>query len=177
MGLINYKDIDFKIDKTNKIINFNNNEIRIINYLNVTDKYDLIMITLQKSFEDGIYNDFKLKQYFDLYTIYMYTNIVFTEEDRANELDILDTFYRSGLLALIKENIEELDALWGQLMWVKNTLTNYRNSLSVFLFEVLDELKEKATNGLELLNSLKPEDRVNLANLLGQTLNGKVDSE
>lgn len=177
MGLINYKDIDFKIDKTNKIINFNNNEIRIINYLNVTDKYDLIMITLQKSFEDGIYNDFKLKQYFDLYTIYMYTNIVFTEEDRANELDILDTFYRSGLLALIKENIEELDALWGQLIMVKNTLTNYRNSLSGFLFEVLDELKEKATNGLELLNSLKPEDRVNLANLLGQTLNGKVDSE
>lgn len=90
MGLINYKDIDFNksINKVNKTINFNGSEIQVVNYLSAQDKYDLIMVTIQKAFEKGIYNEYKLKVYFDLHIVYMYTNIVFTAEDRADEVGL-----------------------------------------------------------------------------------------
>ena len=108
MGLINYKDIDFNksIDKENKIINFNGSEIQILPYLSITDKYDLIMATIKKSYEEGIYNPIKLKMYFNLHLVYMYTNIIFDAEDKAKVEELYDTLSNSGLITLILENID-----------------------------------------------------------------------
>ena len=161
MGLINYKDIDFNksISKENKIINFNGSEIQIVNYLSANDKYDLIMITLQKAFEKGIYNEYKLKVYFDLHLIYMYTNIVFTAEDRADEVGLYDTLNRSGLLQMVKEQIgeEELNSLWSDMKIVEAKLYDYKGSLLTFLTEAIENLPQKAEKAMETLNQMDPE--------------------
>lgn len=160
MGLINYKDIDFNksINKVNKTINFNGSEIQVVNYLSAQDKYDLIMVTIQKAFEKGIYNEYKLKVYFDLHIVYMYTNIVFTAEDRADEVGLYDTLTNSGLIKLVKEQIdkEELQSLWSDIKIIENKLYDYKGSLLTFLTEAIENLPGKAEKAMETLNQMDP---------------------
>ena len=77
---ISYAKMNLKVDTTVNHFDFKGNEIEVLQYLPAADKYDFIMLTLQKSEEDGIYNENKLDMYFHLHLIYMYTNISFTEK-------------------------------------------------------------------------------------------------
>lgn len=161
MSLINYKDIDFNksIDKTLKTFDFNGNEITVVPYLSISDKYDFIMITLQKSFDKGIYNQVKLDMYFDLHLVYMYTNINFVAEDRANEVDLYDTLKQSGLIDKVreyigKEEIEDLDRL---LINVRKEMSDYKGSLLSFISDIIYTLPEKAEKALEMFKNIDPE--------------------
>ena len=49
---INYKALGLTVDKSWSTFDFNGIEIEISNYLPAQDKYDLIMTTIQKSFEE-----------------------------------------------------------------------------------------------------------------------------
>jgi hypothetical protein len=161
MNLINYKEIDFKksINKENKIINFNDSEIQIVPYLSINDKYDLVMTTLRKSYENGIYNPIKIQIYFNLNIIYLYTNIMFDSEDRANAEDIYNNFKDSGLLDLIKENIseKEKDELKSLLCDTLKVLKEYELSIAGFLSSVIGELTDKIQDGLKTIKDINPE--------------------
>ena len=76
---VSYANLKLKVDTSVDTFDFNNQTIEVLKYLPIEDKYDLIMITLQKAEEDGIYNDIKLDMYFHLNLVYMYTNLSFTE--------------------------------------------------------------------------------------------------
>ena len=161
MGLINYKDIDFNqsINKETKKINFNGSEIEIVNYLSISDKNDLIMLAIQNSFDDGIYNQIKLDMYFDLYLIYMYTNIVFDVEDRADEETLYDILSKSGLIQLVKNNInvDELNILNSYLWKTLDIMTAYKKSIASVILDLVDNLNEKIKEGIETLNEINPE--------------------
>ena len=171
MGLINYNEIDFKqsINKENKVINFNGSEIQVVNYLSIKDKYDLIMITLQKSFEDGYYHETKLKMFFDLHIVYMYTNLFFSAEDRADEIGLYDILNKSGLINIIKECIgkEEIENLWKELKTNEEKIYNYKSSLLAFILNAIENLPNKASQALDLLKEIKPE-------VLKSILSGKM---
>lgn len=185
MGLINYKEIDFKksIDNENKIVDFNGSEIRVLNYLPTHEKNDLIMITLQKSFENNIYNYYKLKMYFDLHLIYLYTNIVFDAEDRANEEGLYDLLKKSRLINAVTAVIDpiEIETLWNDLLMVKESLEKYQNSFAGFLNDTLDELSEKVKDGTKLLKDLNIQDYLKenpqILQLLQQNLKGMESAE
>jgi hypothetical protein len=161
MALINYKDIDFKksIDKELKTFDFNGSEIAVVPYLSINDKYDLIMVALQKSFEKGIYNNIKLDMYFDLGIVYMYTNIQFDSDDRADEAELYDTLKRSGLMEKIFEQIDEkeIENLYAYLFEVKEELLDYKGSLISFLGDLIDTLPQRAESALGMLKNMDPE--------------------
>lgn len=122
MSLINYKDINCEPqEKENKIIDFGDNEIQIVPCLSSQDKYDLIMITLQKSLNKNVYNPFLIDLYFDLNVLYLYTNIVFSVEDRADEAALYDTCVNSGLMALVLSSIDKKEY---------NTLKSYTHQMA-----------------------------------------------
>ena len=162
MGLINFKDIDFKksINNENKIINFNGTEIQILNYLPIHDKNDLIIISLQKSFENNIYNYHKLKMYFELHLIYLYTNIVFDADSRADEEGLYDNLKKSGLLDLVINEIskDERCQLWEDVLNVKYDMEKYNNSFVAFISNSIDDLGDKVTKGIEMIKSLNIEE-------------------
>lgn len=166
MGLINYKNIDFNksINKELKTFDFNGSEIAVVPYLSITDKYDFVMITLQKSFEKNIYNQVKLDMYFDLHLVYMYTNVIVDSVDREDEFGLYDTFMRSGLIAKIKEQIpnDELNQLKDYIEKIGKQNLKYENSfigLARAFVEMLPENIEKIKDfakelGVEGINSL-----------------------
>ena len=175
MGLINFKDIDCNksINKENKIINFNGSEIQILNYLPIRDKYDLIVISLQKSFENNIYNYHKLKMYFNLHLIYLYTNIVFDVEDRADEEGLYDILKRSGLLDAVVAEIDEKEKnnLWADLIAIKEDMEKYYSSFSGFLENALEDLEEKLKQGFDFIKSLDLKENPELLKIIKEIKN------
>ena len=162
MSLINYKDIDFNksINKETIKINFNDYEIEIVPYLSINDKYNLIMTTLSRSDEIDLYNSFKTKFYFDLHLVLMYSNIVFTEEDKQDELKLYDTLKQSGLMDVIIEAIpkKERESLWGDILMAQNNMMEYRRSTSALINTVFEKgpgLIGKAKEMLSLLDENK----------------------
>ena len=148
MALINFKEIDFNksINSKNKIINFNNSTIEVVNYLSMDDKYDLIMTTLQKSLENNIYSSFKIDMYFNLHVIYLYTNITFSAEDREDEAILYDKMEQSGLIAAVMEVIdkEELALLKKYIYELAEVMTYRNNSFFGELKYLIDYISPKA---------------------------------
>lgn len=158
MELVNFKNIDFNksIDKELKIINFNGTDIGIVPYLSIQDKFDFVMITLQKSFVNGIYSDVKIDMYFDLHMIYMYTNIEFDAEDRADEEGLYDTLKRSGLIAAVRDSIdkEELVYLSEAIYQTCKKLSNYKSSFMSFISDLINTMPEKAAEALNIVGKI-----------------------
>lgn len=170
MALINYKDIDFNksINKELKTFEFNGSEIAVVPYLSIKDKYDLIMVALQKSFEKGIYNHIKLDMYFNLHIVYMYTNIQVDDNDRNDEAELYDIFKRSGLIEKVLEQIDEneIETMWTYLYEMEEIIMQYRNTFGTVLsnfIETLPENMEKAKNILETVDPEKFKGLLNMA--------------
>ena len=106
-NIISYANLKLKLNNTVKSFNFGENIIEVYQYLPVSDKYDLIMITLQKSEENLLYNPIKLDMFFHLHLVYMYSNLNFTQKQKEDEEKIYDCLKSNGLLDMILTNIPE----------------------------------------------------------------------
>lgn len=164
MAIIDYKDIDLKksINTDNKIIEFNGSTIEIVPYLSINDKYQLVMATLAKANEGGVFNPVRLEMAYRLNLIYMYTNIVFTLEDRNDEISLYDKLYVSGLMSLIIDNIDslELSILSQYLKDTEIKINQYNSGVSGLVDKVLlaiDEMPQKLEKVLETLKDINPE--------------------
>ena len=115
---MNYKELNIKVDKEYNTITFNEQEIKVLKKLDTDSQYDLIEITLQKAKEGNLYNPLKVDMYFNLHIVYLYTDIVFSAEDRLDEPKIYDELENSGLLDLIVDAIDD-----DEYVYLYNTLS------------------------------------------------------
>ena len=161
MGLIKYKDIDLKqsINKELVTFDFNGSEIGVVPYLTINDKYDLVMITLQKSLEQGVYNRVKLSMYFDLHLVYMYTNIEFDAEDRLHEDELYDNMTRSGLIDAVKVHISSSDIieLWGYIEEMEKIIMKYRNTFGSVFSAFVEQLPQNMEKAKEIIGEFDQE--------------------
>lgn len=175
MGLINYKDIDFNksINKELKTFDFNGSEIAVVPYLSINDKYDLVMITLQKSLEKGIYNHVKLDMYFDLHLIYMYTNIQIDNADREDEAALYDIFKRSGLIDKVLEQIDEneIETLYSYIYEMEEIMMKYRNTFGAVLGSFIEMLPQNMEKAKAVIEEFDQEKVQSLLNMVSQIQN------
>lgn len=161
MGLINFKDIDFNksINKELKTFEFNGSEIGVIPYLPIDEKYDFIMATLQKSFDQNVYNPLLLKMYFDLHLIYMYTDIVIDQEDKMDESKLYDIFTKSGLINKVKEAMdqEEIDILMSNIQELSVLISKYKHTFGATLHGIIESLPANMEKAKEIVESITPE--------------------
>lgn len=160
MGLINYNNIDFNksIDKENIVIDFNGSEIQILKYLPANDKYNLIMLAIQKAFDDNIYNDFRLKVHFELLLVFMYTNIEFPPENAADDITLYDTMKRSGLIDAVVAAIpqSELALLIEMVNKVLERKVNNKGNLFNNIMDFISGLPNQVQDSLEKLKEIDP---------------------
>ena len=155
---VSYENMKLKVNNSVKTFNFFNQEIEVIQYLPAQDKYDLLMATLQKSQENGIYNDFKLNLYFELNLVYMYTNISFTEKQREDEFKLYDNLKSNGFYDLFFQaiNEDEYNELFAQLSAIKNDLIERRNSIGAIITNLIEDLPEHAEAAAKIVESFDP---------------------
>lgn len=164
MSVINFKDINCKqlINKENKIFEFNGQEVQVIPYLSIGEKYQLIMATLAKADDNGIFNPLKRNMHFKLNIVFMYTNLVFDAEDRMDEDALYDILTQCGLIQLVLDNMNdmELAELSYMLDSTETKINQYNAGVSGMVDKILhaiEGLPEKFDKALTILKEMAPE--------------------
>ena len=169
MAKVSYANLKLKPINTTSAFEFGGQQVEVLNYLPIEDKYDFVMITLQKAEEDGVYNPILLDLYFHLHLVYMYTNLSFTDKQRENEIKIYDMLKSNNfideMLGYIPE--EEYNELQCYIeKYVKDNL-KYKNTAGSVLQSVINDLPKNAQAAMDIVNSFdktKYQEVINFAN-------------
>lgn len=156
---VSYANMKLKVNTDVNTFDFHGQTIEVLKYLPARDKYDLLMITLQKAQNaDGTYNDFLLNLYFELNLVYMYTNISFTEKQREDEFKLYDSLQSNGFFKEFYGAIDEdeYNELYTQLNTIKNTNTINRNSVGGILNKVISDLPANAEAAAKIVENFDP---------------------
>lgn len=149
--------MDFKeLNLTNTIPSIKlQNGIQVKQWIPTSDKIDLIQVALQKSEEDGIYNEVKLDCYFHLNIVYLYTDIEFSEEDREDEMKLYDILEHNGIIAEVVSVIgeEEYNDLFDKLNDMKYYNNHYKNTAAAVLRNIVQDLPKNAAAAKEIVDS------------------------
>lgn len=158
MAKISYASMKLKVDTSVNTFKFNDLDIEVLNYLPIEDKYDLVMVTLQKSLEDGYYNPVKIDMYFHLHLIYMFTNISFTDAQRKDENKLYDTLKSTGLIDAFLENFSEsqYNELFTWINEAKEEMIKYSRSLNGIIKTIIEELPKQAEEAQKIIENFDP---------------------
>lgn len=152
---VSYTNLKLKVDKSVNTFDFQGQSIEVRKYLEISDKYDLVMITLQKAEENGIYNPLKLDIYFHLHLIYMYTNLSFTDKQKEDELKLYDCLKSSGFIYQFMNTLddEEYNYLFEMMQDTVNDYMNYKNTAGAVLQSIIQDLPRNAQVAADIVDS------------------------
>ena len=155
MAKVSYANLKLKTDTSFNTFDFQGQTIEVLNYLPIEDKYDLVMVALQNSEENGIYNPVKLDMYFHLYIMYMYTNLSFTEKQKFNEQKLYDALKSNGLIDLVLDHMNETEYadLYTYIMKYQEDVLDYRNTAGAVLQSVIQDLPKNAQMAADIVNN------------------------
>ena len=155
---VSYANMKLKVNTEVKTFDFGGQKVEVLQYLPAQDKYDLLMVTLQKSLENGAYNEFKLNLYFELNLVYMYTNISFTEKQREDEFKLYDTLKSNGFYEPFFQaiNEDEYNELFAQLNAIKEASSAYRMSAGALISQLIDDLPANAEAAAKIVENFDP---------------------
>lgn len=176
MAKITYSSLKLKMKDEIKEIDFNGNKIEVKQYLPISDKIDLVDITLQKSQEERLYNPLKVNMYFHLHLIYLYTNITFTDKQREDEEKLYDILDSCGLInevvAAIPEN-EYTDLLNKTAEKIDNEL-KYNTTAAAIISKVIDDLPKNAEATAKIIEGFDKEKFQNVLNFAKAANGGRT---
>ena len=169
---MNFKDIKLHSNDEYNTFIFNGQEIKVIKYLPIEEKFDLIMTAIQKSIVDGVYNPIRLKAFVNLNIVYLYTDIMFDIEDRVDEGALYDNLVVTGLLDEIKAHMEEseLHLIQELFLHTLESERSYRSTAAAIISKLVNDMpknaeaaknivenfdKEKYSEVLKFMNELK----------------------
>lgn len=155
---VSYANLKLKPISTTSSFEFGGQEIEVLNYLPIEDKYDLVMITLQKAEQDGVYNPLLLDLYFHLHLVYMYTNLSFTDKQKENEPKIYDTLTSNGFFDKFFEVLDEVeyDELMNYIEELQNMTLHYKNTAGAVLQSIIQDLPKNAQAAADIVKNFDP---------------------
>lgn len=155
---VSYANMKLKTNTSVNTFDFCEQKIEVLKYLPAQDKYDLLMVTLQKSLEGNVYNAFKLNLYFELNLVYMYTNISFTDKQREDEFKLYDTLKSNGFFELFYSAMEasEYEDLFKQMTDMVEAFEKDRGTAAGIITNFIENLPEQADTMANILNNFDP---------------------
>lgn len=159
MSKVTYTSLKLKVKEDVKTFDFNGNTIEVKQYLPVDEKYDLISIALQKAKDENIYNELKLDMYFNLYLVYLYTNLTFTDKQKEDEAKLYDALQSNGFIDKMMEvfNDDEYNDLINYIETQKELEMTYNTTAAGIIYNLVKELPNQAENLKEILDSFDPQ--------------------
>ena len=151
-----YKDLNLKVKDQIETISIQGQDINVFQYLPVRDKNDLVQIALQNSRENGVINEIKLEIYFNIYIVYFYTDLVFSEEEKADPGQLYDELQSNGILTRIlgAMNQDEYNNLVDYLERMRAAQDTYETSTAGVIKMFIQDLPKNATEAAELLKNV-----------------------
>lgn len=148
-------------------------EVKVLQYLPISDKIDIVQIALQKSEQSGVYNELLLDMYFHLHLVMCYTDLEFSEEDLSDLMALYDRLESNGWINEIIQAMDqdEYKNLLDYLDVMKRTNLEYKNTAAAVISRIIEDLPGKMAEVKEILESFDPEKYQEAANF-ATALNG-----
>lgn len=148
---INLEELNLQIKPEYNSFEFQGQEVKVLKYLPMKEKNDLIIVTLQRIFVDGTLNPVVEEIEYELNLIRSYSNVIINE---ANSPELYDKLLRSGFIdlfyqALDKEDGEELLEFYNKAL---EELKAYSRSTAGMIASILNKLPEQMDKAQSIIN-------------------------
>ena len=108
MAKVSLTKLGLKVNQDVKIVDFNEQDIEVKQYLPVNEKLELISNVINLSHDDNNFaNPVKVSIFTTLEIMYAYTNINFTDKQKEDPAKLYDMLISSGLVKKIVSMIPE----------------------------------------------------------------------
>lgn len=168
-----FSELNCNINEDVQIVNFNGIDIEVKQYLPASEKEDIINAVMQNADTGTVVDTFLEDVLFNVYLIFEYTNIEFTDEERqSNIYELFDKFNCSGLLDLVINAIpkDEYGCLLENIERIHAEYLTYRDSARAAFEQMSIFAPNTAANIGEQVSSFdvdKFKEISNVANTLG----------
>ena len=172
MAKVTFASLKLKVRDDIREIDLGDKKIEVKQYLPAEDKYDLIMITLQESKEEGVYNHFKMDMFFHLNMVFMYTNLQFTDKQKEDLIKLYDVLESNGIINAVVAAIpeEEYNYLFDTMETVAKARSKYDNSFAGILNNFIVNMPINAAEANKIVENFDPEkygEVINFAKAIG----------
>ncbi len=108
--MITLQDLNLK-DKVETItISINNTEIEVKQYVGIQDKISIVNIAIQESLDaNGLVIKPLAEALVSLYAVYLYSNIVFSPDEKDSPVDTYNTLERNGIIDAVVSAIPQVE--------------------------------------------------------------------
>jgi hypothetical protein len=159
MTKVSFANMKLKPNTVTQVVDFEGNQVEVLQYLPAKDKDDLIRAVLDKSSDGLIFDDFLLDCYFHLYIVYLYTNINFTDKQKEDELKLYDLLKGNGLIDAVLGAMdeEEYQMLFDSVIALEEKMIESNTSAVTLLARLVTDLPEKAEEARKIVDEFEPE--------------------
>ena len=171
---ISFNNLKLKVNTAIKAVELNpTTTIEVAQYLPIEDKLDMITIALQNAEENGYYNPIILDVYLDLYMVYLYTNLNFTDKHKEDEAKLYDILASNGIIELVKDNIPdgELYEIRCYANELKEAKTKYKHTFASVVNNFVEQLPKNAEEAMNTVAQFDPENFQNVIDF-AKAING-----
>ena len=172
-----YSELNLKVKSDIKSIKLNNGvTIGVKQYLPIREKLSLINIALQNSLVDGYYDPVLLEVMFNIYVIFSYSDLDFTDEERSDVSELYDEMLTNGYIDKILTAIpkEEYNELLGYLEEKQAAATQYKGSLADAITTLVTEFPKSAEEARNIVDNFDADKYENVINFAKAANNGKL---
>ena len=166
MANVSFTKLGLTKNQEVKILNWNDQDIEIKQYLSVKDKMELVSNVLNNSHdgESNFANPIRLDVYTTLEILYLYTNINFTDKQKEDALKLYDLVIGSGLYEKIIDLIptEEYYDLLNTIQESIEAVYAYQNSVMGILDNVVNDYSDLNLNASEIQKKLADPENMQL---------------
>ena len=176
MAKTTFASLKLTLDKGVNEFEFNDHKIEVKKYLSIEDKIDLVQIALQQSEENGIYNEALLDMFFNLYIVFLYTNISFTDKQKEDLPKLYDLMQCNGLIPKVIANMEESEyhMLLDYMERIREDRLKYKQTAAAVLQSIISDLPANAEAAAQIVNNFNPEQYQNVVDF-ARAANGGRD--
>lgn len=154
-----FKDLELKMVEEVVYMKFEDKQIEVKQFLSTMDKSDLVNITCQRAYEDGIFNPVLLDAWFHLHLIIMCSNLELDDEDKANALETYDILRSNGFvdefLAVMDEDL--YNELYSNVVEMVEDLLTYKNTAASVINSLIQDLPKHAEAARDIVEGFSPE--------------------
>ena len=130
MAKVTFASLKLKAKDEVKTIKIGEKEIEIKQYLSTEDKNSILESTIAEADGGTILNTFAIDVFFHLFIIFKYTNLSFTDAQKADLFKLYDILESNGVIEQIIAEIPEMEykTLYDNLTEMIKLYNEYRNS-------------------------------------------------
>ena len=165
MAKIAYTKLALAPNKEIKSFDFNGQTVEVIQYMPLEKKLEILSNIINNSGDDkGFYNRAKIEFNIILECVFAYTNITFTEKQKADRMKLYDALVGSGFWDLVKQNLPSNEYDWYERMtyFTIDKIYEYRNSVYGILDAMVTDYETLDLDATKIRDTIANPDNLNL---------------